>query len=351
MEKFIFVIGRNPALSIAELEAYFTSRNISFKIFMQNNLAIVAKTGSFSSKEAIKRLGGTLKIGRVIDNFDNLYLGTKNKVRYGISNYDDADLSQLHADLKAYFKSEKLKAMLKKSQARLPYLSPKESLNVVELLQLGGYFARTEAVFDGKQLEYIDSNRPENELKNSTPIRLSRMMLNLAGVSEKTKVLNPFATTGTITQEALLIGAEVYVSDPRPENLDVTKTNLEWVKKQFNPKGIYIVKRNFNGLKGRDFVTVSEPPMGPFFKYLLHPEQAKNVSKTIYTNYKDLLEEVYSLSKCIVLVTPIFRLRNEKEYRFQFERLLERHKFNSVKSFRYDSPGSKIIREIWVLER
>jgi tRNA G10 N-methylase Trm11 len=351
MEKFIFVLGRNPELSLAEIKSHLFTQKIKFNVLSSNSLAALIETDSLSCKEVIKHLGGTLKIGRTFNSMDNLYLGTSNKIKYGLSNYDDLDISDYHLALKNYFKRIKLKAMLKKSQSGLPYLSPSESKNVTEVLQFSGYYAKTEAIFDGKYLSHLDSDRPISGQKNSTPLRLSRIMLNLAEVNNGSKILNPYCKIGSIAQEALFFGASVKVSDPNLENQKSTKSNLEWVKIECHPKGSYTIERNLQKIKGRNFLCICEPPLGPFFRALPNESQAKSALRALYPVYNELMDQIYPLSQKIVIISPVYRVRNDSEVPFNFETVLSRFKFAKIANYRYESPSSKIVRIIWVLTK
>src|SRR3989344_2651833 len=87
MPKYIFILGRDPELSQKELFSYLEARKISYGVEECSDIACVLEIKTISPEKCIKDLGGTQKIAQVIDSFDNLYMGTKNKVRYAISKY------------------------------------------------------------------------------------------------------------------------------------------------------------------------------------------------------------------------------------------------------------------------
>ena len=94
MQKYIFILGRDPELSQKELFSYLEARKIQYLVLDSSKVALILQIKDISPEKLIKDLGGTQKIARVIDSFDNLYMGTKNKVRYAISKYS-ADTTRL----------------------------------------------------------------------------------------------------------------------------------------------------------------------------------------------------------------------------------------------------------------
>ena len=130
METYLFALGRDPALSIAEIESYFTARNIQIKIVETGRHAIVLST-TILPTTIIKELGGTVTIGRVLSSEprtdrieysldqEPLYTGTKNKITYSLTGFE-TDLDSFLKDyLKNRFKNEHLKALLKKEDVLL----------------------------------------------------------------------------------------------------------------------------------------------------------------------------------------------------------------------------------------
>ena len=107
METFIFVLGRDPELSIEELLTYLESRNIEFEHVEDSDIAVVLNLPSVNAKNMIKELGGIQKIAKSITKIDNLYYGKDNKVKYAISNYSEDDETEIKSQMKAYFSSQR----------------------------------------------------------------------------------------------------------------------------------------------------------------------------------------------------------------------------------------------------
>ena len=115
MKDHLFVLGRDPELSILELIAYLQKNNVCYSIKEISDLiAVFSIDKNFQPRKAIKYLGGIIKIGRILENLEEVYEGTANKIKYAISAYGKADVKSLNKKIKQNFKEQKLKAFYKK---------------------------------------------------------------------------------------------------------------------------------------------------------------------------------------------------------------------------------------------
>ncbi|MBL7051478.1 MAG: hypothetical protein ISS01_00145 [Nanoarchaeota archaeon] len=357
MEKYIFVLGRDPELSKDELYSYFNCRNIKFNLIEENDLIIILEINSIKAKDVIKNLGGIQKIASVIKNIENLYLGKENKIRYAISNYSDVDVSDLKAELKNYFKKEKLRASIKKSHFQVDYLMPSEAQNVLEIIVYGDYMGKTIAVFNPKEHKHRDLHRPEQRPLHTISIRLAKIMLNLSEVKKGDVVLDPFCGIGTILQEAMIMGVNVIGIDNEIWCVEASKKNLDWIKKEYNTNVNYSVLKGSakdlrSHVKSVDCV-VTEPYLGPFLKKLPTEGTAKRTLIELAPMYSKLIEGLGKVvKKKVVIISPIFRTRSKKELRITtLERDFRKAGFKFKDPYIYSASKSKMLREIWVLSK
>ena len=110
--KYLFVLGRNLELSIAEVLSYFERFNNKVKNYSKKDNAILVEVERKIEDGAIEKLGGTLRIGEIVDIKDDLYLGTSNKMTYVVWDFSDNTDESIEY-LKDKFKKEKLKATRK----------------------------------------------------------------------------------------------------------------------------------------------------------------------------------------------------------------------------------------------
>ena len=231
---YLAVLGREPELSIAELEAIFGEvKKIS------NNLA------TFESKvlPSIDMLGGSLKLAEKLDKKPLEYLSeVDGKITLAVSDYSDG-ASKKTASLEAM----KLKKILVRHGKSVRVVlgdvvvptatslhnglsgkNPKK----VELIKVDNDWYRVIGVQDIDAYARRDQGRPARDAKvGMLPPKLAQILINLCGVLEPgAVVLDPFCGTGVLLQEALLMGYSAYGTDISDRMIEYSKRNLEYFK-------------------------------------------------------------------------------------------------------------------------
>ena len=69
---YLFVLGRDPELSLLELECYFEARNIDYKIIEYSNEVALVSLPKLDFSRLIKEIGGTIKIAEIFSDSGNL---------------------------------------------------------------------------------------------------------------------------------------------------------------------------------------------------------------------------------------------------------------------------------------
>jgi len=261
----ISILGRQPELSLAELEQRFGSANV--RVFSDS--AATVETDLFD----ITTLGGVVKGGKIIAELEKAdwsrlsrdivqrYARTfkgEGKLTLGISVYgQDIPAREVQRTGLA------LKQSLKK-QGRSVRLVPNDgpalstatshhnklglSDNKVELMVV--YGPKTVVVAESMGAQNItalaarDQGRPKRDaFVGMLPPKLALMMINLSGIGQKSRgadvvtrpssdrptILDPFCGTGVVLQEAALLGFNVYGTDLAEKMVDYSKANLEWL--------------------------------------------------------------------------------------------------------------------------
>jgi tRNA G10 N-methylase Trm11 len=255
MIKSFCILGRQPALGIAELESIYGKDALQF---INNDIAgldIPASEINFD------RLGGTIKLCTVIGEMSSLnwneieeellsnlkkYIPQRDsgKLQFGISVYDlKVGLKQVQTT------SLKLKQALK-SAGRSVRMVPNQALelNSAQVLhnRLAGdrgfelvlvrdakrvVFGKTTAVQNITSYTYRDRGRPKRDARvGMLPPKLAQIIVNLANPKDHSRVLDPFCGTGVILQEAALMGLDVYGTDLESRMIDYSETNLKWLR-------------------------------------------------------------------------------------------------------------------------
>jgi hypothetical protein len=271
--KSVCILGRQPALGLAELESLYGAEHIR-PIDSATLLDIDAPDINF------KRLGGTIKVARILatlpstgwvdikkyllDNVPgHLKLAAPGKFTLGLSFYGleapVADINRLALGIKkASGRSMRVvpnkTAVLNSAQVlhnRLTSLGAWELLLIKHGQQT--LLAQTFFVQDIEAYGARDQARPKRDARvGMLPPKLAQIIINLAvGEIEnresriengeekipnsKIRLLDPFCGTGVILQEAMLMGYNVLGSDIDPRMVKYSKENLAWLVKQ-NPK-------------------------------------------------------------------------------------------------------------------
>jgi tRNA (guanine10-N2)-dimethyltransferase len=259
----IAILGRQPALGIAELESVFGGRVI--KIISAN--AVSVDSVSFD----IQKLGGVTKAGIIIAELSkaNWHQVNQKVVQYYLTKWSTFN-GKITLGISVYGfevgprEVQKtgiiLKQKLKKSGVSLRLIpNPKSDLssaishhnklglspNKVELL-----IVRTNdkkvilAESTGSQNITAYANRDQirpmrDSFVGMLPPKLAQIMINMAIGQVKTKgpttvenrmrILDPFCGTGVILQEAALMRCSVYGTDLSEKMVRYSRDNLDWL--------------------------------------------------------------------------------------------------------------------------
>lgn len=234
MKKYLAVLGRQPLISVAELEAQFGGVRL-----------VGAELAEFESEREpdIARLGGTLKIAVPIEGALVPWLlerPTEGKITLGVSDYSRRATART-----ATAEALKCKRILaKRGQSvrvvpnRAATLSSATSFHnhltsetKIELLKVGERYYRVIQVQNINAYARRDQERPARDAKvGMLPPKLAQILINLAGeLRSGATVLDPFCGTGVVLQEALLMGYRAYGTDVSERMVEYSQRNLEWL--------------------------------------------------------------------------------------------------------------------------
>lgn len=400
--QYFFILGKNPILSEAEIVAVLEFNDIKFKILKFLDRVLVVDLEKELDVDWLNaRLGGTVKIGKILDQMyeldefedkflEQVHFGT-GKAFYGFSLYPlyrinhiekyQKRLNAIAMNIKSRLRDEK--------QISSRYVVSKEpELSSVivaknKLLKNGAeicFFIDEEVIIFGQTLAVQafeefgarDYNRPgRDKLSGMLPPKLARMMINLAQVKPEALILDPFCGSGTVLQEAVVLGyTNLIGSDISDKAIEDTKKNLEWLELKSVPRsGIplrgkslksKVMKLDVKELSSEIKVNsidaiVTEPFLGPAMR---GNESRDQVEKTI-----EMLESLYlaafvQFAKVlvkggkVVMVFPVFNIRNQQS---KIEILSQVQKLGFVKlnkeELEYYREGQFVRREILIFEK
>ena len=266
MDKFepksICLLGRQPALGLAELESLYGPEHIR-PLDGGALLDIAAEDINF------KRLGGTIKVARILNRIDSTdwkdlakYLIEKvpayvapmpeGKFTLGLSVYDlavpgkqiEAVLLEIKKLVRQTGRPVRIvpnkTPVLNSAQVLHNKLTHKGAWELIYIKNGSGVLlAQTLFVQDIEGYAARDQARPARDSRvGMLPPKLAQIIINLAapavvsGEQQAVRVLDPFCGTGVVLQEALLMGYSVCGSDIDPRMVEYTKKNLQWLVDQ-----------------------------------------------------------------------------------------------------------------------
>lgn len=367
--KYLFLLGQNQALSIAEIKSVFAN-NVIDKVdanFVSLNLA-----GNPLSK--INRLGGTTKVAQFVTCFttesliDQLVdqLAQKQSKNFSLTflNYNHS-LSQVAFAVKSKLSylgfrkrfinapAESLSPLIITKQHVTEYVvdfKNKEIFSTIWVHEFKDWIKRD------RYKPYIDARA------GMLPPKLARIIVNLAlgnSSSVGKTLLDPFCGTGTVLMEGLLLGIDVVGADLSNEQLVGAKQNLRWLNKIF-PQTIHkqftLIKSDATHLSETisspiDFI-VTEPFLGPFkFSDAKIPNIVKGLQKLYLGALKDWVKFLPPKAK-VVMIFPQFQIGKKVYQTSQFlDEKVDLGYNLLVKDLLFTRPGAHLVRQIVILEK
>lgn len=364
--KYLFILGRNIELSVAELVTFLDKEKISFKVegVVLNGCLIETKK---PLGKIIDKLGGIVAIGEVLASGKNtvkeldkqqLYVGKGNKLNYTLADFDGDNFDEIQDYLKQRFREERLKATEKKLTGRIKLQTGEEVSKVYSNLIHEQYFVfkdnfgRVIEQSNAKAIEERDMKKPVRRHALSISPRLSKIMINLSGAREGETLLDPFCGIGSILQEALLQNMKVIGIDKDSEAIKGAKINLKWFG--FDEKKYNLINGDSSSIKIPHVAAVAtEPELGELQKGIPTYELAVKMAR----GFEDLMINVLrNLRKYvkgrIVFTAPLIQTK-ERRIECNLNRIASESGFKIAKGFPISEfrESSIVGRSILVLEK
>lgn len=360
--KYLFILGRNPELSIAEIKSYIkrTDNVVLSETIRKNGLLLELEKPIEAG--AVDLLGGTLEIGIVLCNLrdinrKDIYFGTANKFNYVVWDFSDKT-EKVSEYLKARFHSERLKVTEKRftgfvrGQDEDFTRKPSSNLITEEFFVFDDLFGRIIQKCDYKEIERRDMQKPVRRENLSISPRLAKIMINLSEVRENGILLDAFCGIGVILIEALNMGVKVVGIDRDSEAINGARKNLEW----FNLSREKYRLMNDNSSKAvisSMDVLVSEPDFGETLKKMPSSREAESMIKQFEILMINVLNNLKkSVMGKFVFSAPFINTEGGR-IGCDFSRISDKTKLKLKEGFPIEEfrEGQVVGREIVVLEK
>jgi tRNA G10 N-methylase Trm11 len=336
--KSICILGRQPALGLAELEGLFGPDAI--KPLGESTAAVNLEPSGIS----LERLGGTLKICKLltylpytnwqkIENYlieslpEHLGYIPEGKIKLGLSLYGQAaSVRQLNTT------GLKLKKLIKdsgRSVRVVPNSSPTlntaqtihnsltgpNGLELVVIIDRGqAVLAQVKAVQDIAAYAGRDQVRPKRDSRvGMLPPKLAQIIVNLARPQPGATVLDPFCGTGVILQEAALMGYNVYGTDLETRMVDYTEANLDWLRVETIQRRVHQADATTAEWEEPFDTVATETYLGRPFSSSPEPEVLNEVIRDVDTIHRKFFANLSGQLKSgarLCLAVPAWKQKN-----------------------------------------
>src|SRR3989344_4330246 len=346
MNKYLFFLGIHPELSTAEIRAVFSADSIKYNIDkLTKKYLFISTTNKLNEVSLISRLGGTIKIAKLIDEKNNtlslvdflMNAQPEGKIQFSITGAGNKEPLAVKQALKN--KGRSVRYVEIKNTASILHNNLIKKRGDITIIDNKAYI--TVAIQPIYEMSKRDFDRPGvDSFSGMLPPKLARMMINLSDAPFGATILDAFCGSGTVLTEALAIGYHnIYGSDISKKAIEDSEANIEWYIKE---------KNSIQSI-------ISEPFMG---KPLHGNEHEKNLQKQakelaqLYINSFTAFHKILRYDGTIIFIIPSFKSGNKwikidcideiKKIGFNIEPLSENSPY-----LRYMREDQHLARDIW----
>ena len=368
---YLFQLGNTPTLSFAELVSLLKT-----PIRLTEYVALAELQDDQAAIDLIDKLGGTVKIAKVLSEHDNLTkeeaeskviktLSSEKteKISFAIGELGRHHLEAIdHASIKNALLEQGFKVRYREgsreglSAAVLGHQKVKEILVVAS--DSATFIAQTVAVQNIDDWTIRDRSKPyADRQKGMLPPKVARILVNLAegalDPSLPKKLLDPFCGTGTVLLEGMHLGWECVGSDADPEAAKGTRENVIWYKETYSDSKetpVYQEEAANLSLQYKISAVVTEPFLG---KQTPKPHKIPNIIRGLEKlyigaakNFSKLLEK----NGVVVMIMPAYELKGNTVTVSRFVDKLPSLGYTIVSGpVTYARPGAQVQRHVYVL--
>jgi len=362
----LVILGRNPAISIAEIRARFPNSKIcarekEFAIFENIDEIDLKKVGGVVKSGAIFAHSLDFPIARISEFLESEFAEKSGKQNFAISVFPEnfRTTKTLLVGAKKFLRERKISVRFaNKDFANLSSAQSEFEIvrkNGVEILvaQSGKnwWLAKLKSVQPFAKYKFRDYEKKFRDARvGQLPPKLAQILVNLAARdSEKLKILDPFCGSGGILVEAGLLGHELFGSDVDPRMVDFSAKNLA----EFNFTGDIFVHDARQKISKKFDVVATEGYLGPPRRTL--PDE--KMRGKIFAELENLYSDFFGWLDCrrAAICFPIY-LENGAPKFFASKNILPKiaalgWRMQNSEKLIYSRPGQIVGREVVVLSK
>lgn len=373
MPEYLFTLGREPTISLAELQAVLSSLGSPYRVLKTaNEYATVEMAAPIDAAPLQNRLGGIIKIGQRLLSAGttmetiktHLTSAQPNKIEFSVHGGSKQIAARVKKELTAAGRSVR-------------YIAPNNTATIAhnrlverqgDVSVIGSDVFVTIAIQPINDWSERDFGRPSSDPKSGMlPPKLARMMINLSKAPPDATVLDPFCGSGTVLTEAMVIGFTTLVgADISKKAVADAEKNIKWIaeKLQINKQNVKLFVSDVRTIHRHlppasiDAI-VTEPFLGNPLRGHESSAFLKRQEQSLLDLYADALWAFHTILKPhapVVMVIPAFRMSGGWR-RLPIAPLAQRAGFETLPfaetepALLYARPGQRVGREIWRLKK
>jgi len=364
MSTYIFIFGKHPDLSLAELKARYPKHKVWVK---GEDFAVIDLP--FIGQAEFGQLGGSVKAAEFIKEVKKDSLTETlsvilqshyqdKKLDYGLSVYgiSEKQLRPILLKLKKRLKTDGVKSRFInkdfKNISSAQYKSIKgKGIELVAVNNKGRFtIGRTIAIQDIDAYSKRDYDKPFRSMQmGMMPPKLAQILINLTGV--KGVVWDPFCGSGTLIMEGLLMGRDMVGSDINSKHIEGAKKNVAWLKKEFktSSNAMFFTHDATKPFKETFGAIAFEGDLGVPHNQSIKSDKLTTIAEGLDELYLRFFENLKAV-KChvpVVCALPFFKLRNGREEELKCVRQIEKMGFKKTLHLKYSREGQAVGRSVY----
>jgi tRNA G10 N-methylase Trm11 len=360
-------------LSSLEIASALESGSFDIKILDTSDLITLIECDLKTAMAFIRRLGGSYKIaevcGKTIEELvDGMSLPDESKFSWTVSGYDcDPELlEETKISVQSFLKSKSLgksrflapnvetdeyleasQPGAQRTRVTINELKIKElyedilypsgripaGLDIVVANGVGDttLFGYTVGASDVLGFEKRDFSRSYQDPTITIGPRLGRVLVDLAMNKPNGTLLDPFCGLGTILQEALMTGRNIVGVDISRNNVNRTRTNLDWVRKNYQASqrlDVKLVRANAMNLRKDNLPRIdgiaTEPILLPKFERNPKSSEANEClsdAAGLYESSLRVFGEILEKKSRVAIISPVIIDDRGREHKLDLSKM------------------------------
>ncbi len=356
--QYAAIFGRNPALSVAELEAL--GEFYGFSVSPLGNYAALLEGFDPTIAEKFGSITKLIELDKTefptAEACIAAFAGQpfSKKVLFGVSSYGRTPATPLTALARKYLSKRDLPHRYLAKHDGKSGRWPDGELSAVQVkhqkLLTKGYdwcvieadssfrAGRTVWVYDFAGFSSRDYDKPvSDQVRGMLPPQLARTMVNLATQGKQQVVVDPFCGVGNLLLEANSLGLACVGSDLDAKAIRDAERNLAWLnsKKENSPSAeLHVTDATKLSSLPKNSAIATEGYLGPLLRQTDSEEKTIAVAKEVEDLLKSFLnrcEKLQNPGDRIVITVPAWRLRDSRIHRLAFVDQLSEFGYTKVR--------------------